>query len=37
MISSYAVWDEPQSGVRDRLKEELLVFEAAHQELFEQT
>jgi hypothetical protein len=37
MIPSYAVWDEPQSGARDRLKEELLVFEEAHQELIEQT
>jgi hypothetical protein len=30
MISSYAVWNEPQSGVRDRLTEELFVFEEAH-------
>jgi hypothetical protein len=37
MMHSYAVLDEPQSGVRNRLKEELLVFVEAHQELIEQT
>jgi hypothetical protein len=36
MIPSYAVWDEPQSGVRDRLKEELIVFEESHQEIIKQ-
>jgi hypothetical protein len=36
-IPSYALWDEPQSGARDRLKEELLVFEEAHQELIDTT
>jgi hypothetical protein len=36
-IPSYAFWDEPQRGARHRLKEELLVFEEAHQELQDTT